>query len=117
MPAYRITQLDEIPALDCPCGQARRAFNDLAESPASVHLVKIRKDARTHYHKNQTEIYVILEGVGQIELDGMLFPVKPLTAIQIPLGCRHRAVGEMTVINLVIPPFDANDEWFDDPAK
>jgi len=23
----------------------------------------------------------------------------------------------MTVINLVTPPFDANDEWFDDPAK
>jgi mannose-6-phosphate isomerase-like protein (cupin superfamily) len=60
---------------------------------------------------------VILEGVGQIEMDGMLFPVKPLTAIQIPPGCRHRAVGEMIVINLVIPPFDAKDEWFDELSK
>ena len=51
-----------------------------AESPASVHLVKIRSDSKTHYHKRQTEVYVVLEGVGQIELDGTLFPIKPLTA-------------------------------------
>ena len=113
-PDHKITQLDEIPALNCPCGQARRAFGDQDRSPASVHLVHIQKDTRTHYHKRQTEFYVILEGTGQIELNGALFPVKPLTAIKIPPGCRHRAVGKMVILNVVIPAFNPQDEWFDD---
>ena len=37
---------------------------------ASVHLVEISEDARTHYHKRLTEIYVVLEGEGFMELDG-----------------------------------------------
>jgi mannose-6-phosphate isomerase-like protein (cupin superfamily) len=117
MSFYRFAQLDEIPPLDCPCGQARRAFGDQIGSPASVHLVKIQKDAKTHYHKHQTEIYIIVEGRGKIEIDGTFVPVRPLSAVYIPPGCRHRAVGEMSVINLVIPAFDPKDEWFDDPSK
>jgi hypothetical protein len=26
---------------------------------------------------------------------------------------RHRAVGRMTILNVVVPPFDPADEWFD----
>ena len=50
-----------------------------------------------------------------MELDGKLVPVKPLTAILIRPGCRHRAVGRLKVVNIPIPAFDpANpDEWFD----
>ena len=28
-------------------------------------------------------------------------------------GCRHRAVGKMGIVNVSIPPFDPEDEWFD----
>ena len=80
---------------------------------ATVHRVDIQEDARTHYHKKLTEIYVILEGEGSMELDGQLFPIKPMTAIFIKPGCRHRAVGKMTIINVAIPAFDPSDEWFD----
>ena len=75
----------------------------------------ILEDARTHYHKDHTEIYVILETDGAcfVELDGALVPVRPLSTILIKPGCRHRAVGKMKIINTSIPPFDAADEWFD----
>jgi len=39
--------------------------------------------------------------------------VKPFTAIFIKPGCRHRAVGKMRIINVSIPAFDPQDEWFD----
>ena len=61
-----------------------------------------------------TEIYLILEGSGHLELDGELIPVKPMTSILIKPGCRHRAVGNMRIINIPIPTFDHEDEWFDD---
>ena len=111
--AYHISQLDELPAVPCPCGRAKRAFADVAGAPASVHLVEIAAEARAHYHKRMTETYVILEGEGHLELDGELIPVRPWTAVQIPPGCRHRAVGNLKILNIPVPAFDPEDEWFD----
>jgi len=113
MKNYRIAQLDELPPVPCPCGFARRAFADTGDSVASLHLVDIQEDARAHYHRQMTELYLVLEGEGQIELDGILFPVRPLTAIYIRPGCRHRAIGKLRIINIPVPAFDERDEWFD----
>jgi len=113
MPNYIIAQLDELPATRCPCGFTRRAFAGAEGNVASMHAVDILEDARTHYHKKMTEIYLVLEGEGQIELDGKLFPVKPMTAIYIRPGCRHRALGKLRIINIPVPAFDEADEWFD----
>ena len=112
-PVVRIAQLDEIPAVPCPCGEARRAFHAPDNLLATVHLTDISKDSRAHYHKKMTEIYLILEGDGFMELDGELFPVKPMTSIFIKPGCRHRAVGKMRIVNIPVPAFDPSDEWFD----
>ena len=113
MTNFQIAQLDEVAATRCPCGWARRAFAGSEQSVASVHLVEIEQDSRAHYHKKMTEIYVVLEGAGHIELDGQRFAVRPMSAIYIQPGCRHRAVGKMKILNIPIPAFDAADEWFD----
>jgi mannose-6-phosphate isomerase-like protein (cupin superfamily) len=113
MSNYMIAQLDEISAQRCPCGFTRRAFAAPDNHVATIHMVDIQEDAQTHYHKKLTEIYLILEGEGHMELDGKLFPVKPLTTILIKPGCRHRAVGKMKIVNIPVPAFDPNDEWFD----
>ena len=113
MANYLVAQLDALPPVPCPCGSARRAFAGAGGQVASVHVVDIQRDARTHYHRRMTEIYVVLAGEGQIELDGQLFPVKPMTAICIQPGCRHRAVGSLRLLNIPIPAFDPADEWFD----
>lgn len=113
MSNYMIAQLDEIAAVKCPCGFSRRAFITEDNQLATMHIVDITEDARTHYHKKLTEIYLILEGAGYMELDGERVRVKPMTAIFIKPGCRHRAVGKMRIANVTIPAFDAEDEWFD----
>src|SRR5690349_12047351 len=113
MPNYVITQIDEIPAKTCPCGLTQRAFADIPHAVASMHVVNIQTDARTHYHRRMTEIYLVLEGKGEMELDGQRFPVKPMTAIYIQPGCRHRAIGNLKIINIPVPAFDETDEWFD----
>jgi mannose-6-phosphate isomerase-like protein (cupin superfamily) len=110
---YVISQLDEIPAKRCPCGFTQRSFADVPDAVASLHLVSIEADARTHYHRRLTEIYLVLEGEGEMELDGQRFPVKPMTAIYIKPGCRHRAIGKLKIINIPVPAFDESDEWFD----
>jgi mannose-6-phosphate isomerase-like protein (cupin superfamily) len=110
---FLITQLDDVPAVPCPCGYARRGFATPDNATATIHLVDITTDARTHYHKKLTEIYLILEGAGFMELDGERVPVKPMTSIMIKPGCRHRLIGKFKIINIPIPAFDPDDEWFD----
>ncbi len=113
MPAWSLARLPDLDATRCPCGWSRRAFVGVPGSPASIHLVEILEDARPHYHKVMTEYYVILEGSGHLELDGELVPVSPLTTIMIPPGVRHRAVGNMKILNVPVPAFDPADEYFD----
>src|SRR5207248_316778 len=113
MQNFLVAQLDQLSPVPCPCGSARRAFATAGNSPASVHQVDIHIDARTHYHKKMTEIYVVLEGQGNLELDGEIVPVKPMTSVMIKPRCRHRAIGQLRILNIAVPAFDPADEWFD----
>ncbi|MEM6470476.1 MAG: cupin domain-containing protein [Planctomycetota bacterium] len=114
-----LIQLDQLPAVECPCGAARRGFADRADFPGTVHLTEIDRNARTHYHKHHTEVYVVLECQedAAIELDGKLIPVQPKSSVLIPPLTRHRAVGNMEVLIFCLPKFDPADEFFDAPPK
>lgn len=78
-------------------------------------MTEISEDARTHYHKTLTETYFILEcgPDAAMELNGERLPVQPGRSVVIPPGTRHRAVGKMKVLIVVLPEFDPQDEWFD----
>lgn len=113
MPNYHVAQMEAIETIACPCGFTRRAFTEDEAQLATLHLLDVQEDARVHYHKNITEIYLILEGEGFMELDGELIPVQAMSAILIKPGCRHRALGKLRVALTAIPAFDPEDEWFD----
>ena len=113
MANHMVAQLDELAPNPCPCGASRRAFAAGENETASIHLVEIAEQTQPHWHKRMTEIYVVLEGEGAVELDGERVPVRPMTAVMIRPGCRHRAIGQMKILNCVMPPFDPDDEYAD----
>lgn len=117
-PRFAVADLAQIDPVRCPCGFARRAFGDLPDAAVSIHQVEIQLDARRHYHREHTEVYYILacDSDAKMELDDQVVPLAPGRSIYIPPGVRHRAVGKMTILNIVSPPFDPADEWFDDEA-
>lgn len=110
---YMIASFDDIEATPCPCGEAKRAFAIPENTTATMHVVEIKQDSQTHYHKKMTEIYYVLEGEGHIELDDESHPLKPGVSVFIKPGCRHRAVGKLKILNVPVPAFDPTDEWFD----
>lgn len=111
-PRYTIVDFDTLPPAACPCGTARRALLDVPDFPGTIHRTEISQDAKTHYHQRLTETYYILQCQpdAQMELDGRLVPVKPGMCILVRPGVRHRAVGRMTVLIVVLPKFDPSDE-------
>ncbi len=114
-PTFQVEHLPRLNGVPCPCGTARRAFADLPWFNATVHLTSISRQAKVHYHKRLTETYVVqqCDAGAYMELDDQSVPVAPGSAVLIPPGVRHRAVGEMEVIIFCTPKFDPDDEWFD----
>ncbi len=113
--SFELVDFAQIPPTPCPCGSARRAFADVEDFPATVHVTEISSEAKLHYHKRLTETYYFLECEpdAQMELDDEIIPVKQGMSIMIRPGTRHRALGKMKVLILVLPKFDPSDEWFD----
>lgn len=118
MTRFAVSRVTELPPIACPCGETRRAFIDDPDQIASLHVVEVTTDSQTHYHKRLTELYYVLDGTGTIELDGETFPLEPGVSVLIKPGCRHRAApvdpgSTLRLLNVPIPAFDPNDEWFD----
>lgn len=110
-----IVDFASIPGVPCPCGTARRAFADVPDFPATIHVTEISEDAALHYHKRLTETYYFLEcgPDARMELDGAVEAVRPGHCVLIPPGVRHRAIGRMKVLIVAMPKFDPADEWAD----
>ena len=115
-PGYELVDFADLPKVACPCGQARRAFAEVDDFPATIHVTEISTDARLHYHKRLTETYYFLDCQpdAKMQLDDQQIDVHPGMCILIRPGTRHRAIGKMKVLIVVQPKFDPEDEWFDD---
>ena len=115
-PRYRVVDFADVPSVDCPCGTSRRALADVDDYPATVHLTEISTDAQTHYHRSHAETYYILscEADAKMQLDDEVVPVRQGLLVHIPAGVRHRAIGRMTILNIVVPKFDPADEHIDE---
>lgn len=102
------------------CGWRDRLISreDAALEPAAwAHAVDI-DGAKPHYHKRSTELYYVLEGSGEVLLDGVVQPVAKGSLVHIPPGVVHGARGQMRVLVVGIPDI-AEDDFFEveSPAR
>jgi mannose-6-phosphate isomerase-like protein (cupin superfamily) len=70
-----------------------------------------------HYHRETEEIYFVLDGEGEMELEGARARVAPGHAIPIAPGARHqiRNVGSwpLRILCCCSPPYRHEDTFFD----
>ena len=111
---YLVRKQTEAQNVPCPCGISTRILTAADSAPCSLHVTSIRDSVR-HYHRDTTEVYYILEGVGKIELNGDWHDIEPGTTIWIQPGTRHRVISEAGIKTIVfgLPAFNPADEWFD----
>ena len=114
-PPYEVVDFATVSGVACPCGTARRTFQDVADFPGTVHVTEISAEAKLHYHRRLTETYYFLECQpgAQMQLNDDILDVHPGLCVMIRPGVRHRAIGRMKVLIVVIPKFDPTDECFD----
>lgn len=94
-----------------------------AEAGAALHqsLAEATLDpggaTQRHYHARTEEIYVLLEGEAEMEIDGDSARVGPGDAVLIPAGAWHqiRATGSapLRFLCCCAPPYSDDDTFFE----
>ena len=101
-------------------GSAIRSILDRTNAPVqkqSLAEARVPAGSRTerHYHKVAEELYFILEGAGEIELDGEHRGVRSGDAILIPSGAWHTIVATeaLRFLCCCAPPYSHEDTYFE----
>ncbi len=87
---------------------------DLKNVEVAMCLFSPEETAELHYHKIMEEIYFILAGEGEIELDGIWSKVKEEDCIAIPVGVKHRIKNiskkkQLKFLSINSPHWQADD--------
>lgn len=86
------------------------------QSLAEATLAPGRATAR-HYHAESEEVYFVLEGEADLEIDGDVRRVRAGDAIPIPPGSRHEVTNVGTLplrfLCTCAPPYRHEDTFFD----
>lgn len=97
-----------------------RSILDRTNAPVqnqSLAEAALPAGARTqrHYHRASEEFYFILEGAGEMEIDGETCGVGPGDAILIPPGAWHTisATAALRFLCCCAPPYSHDDTFFD----
>ena len=101
-------------------GSTIRSILDRTNAPVqkqSLAEARVPAGGRTerHYHKAAEELYFILEGAGEIELDSERRTVGPGDAILIPPGAWHTifATEPLRFLCCCAPPYAHEDTYFE----
>ena len=101
-------------------GSTIRSILDRTNAPVqnqSLAEARVPAGARTerHYHKVAEELYFVLEGAGEIELDGEGRVVGPGDAILIAPGVWHtiKATEPLRFLCCCAPPYAHEDTYFE----
>jgi quercetin dioxygenase-like cupin family protein len=92
----------------------REYFHTSAQSLAEASLSPGHATQR-HYHARSEEIYLIVDGGGELELDGEVRLVAAGDAVLIPPGSWHRLTAAADGVRLLcccVPPYSDEDTYF-----
>ena len=91
--AFRVVKIDDMEAI--AFGTFRRARAELDVSAFGLQVLDLppNLDAypeHDHAKDGQEEVYFVLRGGGEIEIDGERIPIDPETAVSIKAGTRRK---------------------------
>lgn len=100
-------------------GSTIRSILDLSNAPVanqSLAEARVPEGGATerHYHRLSEEFYFILDGEGEMEIDGEVRTVGPGDAVLIPPGAWHTiaASRDLRFLCCCAPPYSHEDTYF-----
>ena len=97
---YLVRRLSEAPTVPCPCGQSTRPLTRADTPLCNLHVTFI-KDSVKHYHKETTEVYLILEGHGPLELNEDVIDVERIHPCSPTIGGHPKCAAIISPIQVI----------------
>jgi quercetin dioxygenase-like cupin family protein len=94
--------------------EIREFHHTAAQSLAEASLAKGQSTQR-HHHAASEEIYFVLDGEGDVEIDGEVRRLRPGDAALIPPGAWHEitAASSLRFLCCCVPPYRDEDTFFE----
>lgn len=109
---YLVRKVSQISKERSTCGFRKKLITGQEFEGGSFTFLSVH-EAKRHYHNKTTEFYYVLTGKGVLKLDEDREELEPGTLVMIRPGTRHRAEGQLETLIVGVPPFDAEDTFFD----
>jgi mannose-6-phosphate isomerase-like protein (cupin superfamily) len=94
----------------------RELHHTAAQSLAEATLEPDQATER-HYHRETEEIYFVLKGAGDMEVDGTHKRIAVGDAVLIPAGAWHtlynNGTSELRILCCCVPPYSHDDTYFE----
>jgi mannose-6-phosphate isomerase-like protein (cupin superfamily) len=93
MADYRIVKIDDLEAI--AFGSFKRARAALNVESFGIQVLDLppnleRYPEHDHSNDGQEEVYIVLSGSGEIEIDGERHPIDPQTLVSLKAGTRRK---------------------------
>jgi mannose-6-phosphate isomerase-like protein (cupin superfamily) len=110
----RVESLASAEAFTTKDGSTIRELHHTEEQSLAEATLEPGQETERHYHARTEEIYFLLDGRGDMEVDGETRSVTPGDAVLIPAGAWHqiRAETPLRFLCCCVPPYRDEDTYF-----
>ena len=111
----RVAGRDGLAAFTTKDGSTIREYHHTAAQSLAEASLAAGQSTQRHQHRETEEIYLLLEGEGDIEIDGEARRVRAGDAVLIPAGAWHQitATAGLRFLCCCVPPYSDADTFFE----
>lgn len=112
-----VASVDRVEAFVTKDGSTIRELHHTAVQSLAEATLEPDQATQRHYHRVTEEIYFVVKGSGELEVDGERRHVRPGDAVLIPPGAWHTLVNdgtsELRILCCCAPPYSHDDTYFE----
>ena len=114
--AVKIASIDRVESFVTKDGSFIRELHHTDAQSLAEATLEPGQATERHYHRATEEIYFVIKGSGDMEVDGESERVRPGDAVLIPPGAWHTLVNdgtsELRILCCCVPPYSDEDTFF-----
>jgi mannose-6-phosphate isomerase-like protein (cupin superfamily) len=112
-----VTSVDAVEAFTTKDGSTIRELHHTALQSLADATLEPSEATQRHYHRLSEEIYFVVKGSGDMEVDGEHSRIRPGDAVLIPAGAWHSldndGTSELRILCACVPPYSHDDTYFE----
>src|SRR5262249_17517884 len=114
--AVKVASLDRIESFVTKDGSSIRELHHTDAQSLAEATLEPGQATERHYHRATEELYFVIKGSGEMEVDGEVQRVRPGDAVLIPAGAWHTlendGTSELRILCCCVPPYSHEDTFF-----